>query len=112
MRSGYSTAVRMTTPAGETPMPPVLVSKSAPGPSATLVYALPTAAVNGVALPPGAFTELLVYATKETFAGRLEAVVGMEPHAKVTAAVGGPNITVEIPGLELGVEYEFIACVN
>jgi len=112
MRSGYSTEVRGSTPSGETPNPPVLVSKSIPGTVATLVYALPTTSVDGQPLAANAFTELYVYADKETFLGRLESLVGLEPHVKVPAVPGGPNITVEVPGLTLGVEYSFIACVN
>jgi len=112
MRSGYSTMVKDTTGAAEQPMPPVLVSKDPNGTEENLVFNCPTTAVNGQSLPPDAYTELLVYASKDTFLGRLASLVGLEPHAKVSVTVGQQNVAVTVSGLEGSSEYEFVACVQ
>ncbi len=112
MRSGYSAEVTGTTGTNEAPQAPVLQSKDVVGTTATLVFVLPTLALNGQPLAAGAFTELLVYADKQTFLGRLESLVNLEPHTKVPAAVGGAPITVVLTGLEANTEYRFLACVN
>ncbi len=101
-----------TTGSSEAPMAPVLESKDVVGTTATLKFALPTAALNGQPLAAGAFTELLVYADKQTFLGRLESLVALEPHTKVPVSVNQAPVTVVLTGLEANTEYKFVAAVQ
>ena len=61
--------------------------------------------------PVMAMSELQVYAQEESFLGKLEALVGLEPSKKVsvTPAQAGQVVDVEFSGLKFLTEYFFYA---
>jgi hypothetical protein len=115
MKSAFSQDVTGQTGVAEQPMAPVFISRTMVGDKAVLVYQLPVNAVNGQPLAPGSYTKLNAYADTKSWVGRLEELVGLEPHTAMIvdqASQAGQNVTIEIPGLAFSTEYHFTACVE
>lgn len=115
MKSEFSDEVSGQVGPAEQPMAPVIVSKTIVGNKATLVVQLPAISVDGQ--PLASLAALHVYADPQSFLGRLETLVGMEPQAtmnlvEVPAVVVGAQVAIDIPNLAWGTKYYFTACVE